>query len=96
MATVYYPSFDVIRIAADGERIPLLAEDVNVYNVTAAASLGTLTSDADYGIIDSGSFTADLFDVIEISHDTYPGTCRFTLQATADDAFTAVENDISA
>ena len=96
MATCYYPSFDVIRIAANGERIPLLAEDVNVYNVTAAASLGTLTSDADYGIIDSGSFTATLFDVIEISHDTYPGTCRFTLQATADDAFTAVENDISA
>jgi len=95
MGSFYYPSFDVIRIAADGSRVELPAETINVYNVTAASSLGTLVTDA-YGIIEAGSFTADLFDVIEISHATYPLTCRFTLQVTAEDAFTAVENDISA
>lgn len=94
MATVYYRQFSVLRIASNGSRVELPAEDVNVYNVTAATSLGTLTTDAD-GIIASGSFTATLFDVIEISHDTYPLTCRFTLQATEDEAFTALENNVA-
>ena len=95
MGSFYYPSFDVVRLDAAGDRVVLPALTVNVYNVTASASLGTLVSDAN-GIIAAGSFTATLFDVIEISHATYPLTCRFTLQATAEDAFTAVQNNVSA
>lgn len=95
MGSFYYPSFDVVRLDAAGDRVVLPALTVNVYNVTASASLGTLVSDAN-GIIAAGSFTADLFDVIEISHATYPLTCRFTLQATEEDAFTAVQNNVSA
>lgn len=94
MPSVFYPRFEVCRIAADGERIALPAETVSVYNVTAASSLGTLVSDAD-SMIDSGSVTADIFDVIEISHATYPLTCRFTLAETEDEAYTLAENHIA-
>lgn len=94
MPSVFYPRFEVCRIAADGERIALPAETVSVYNVTASSSLGTLVSDAD-SMIDSGSVTADIFDIIEISHATYPLTCRFTLAETEDEAYTLAENHIA-
>lgn len=94
MATVYYPQFEVCRIAADGSRVALPALTVDVYNVTDASSLGTLVTDAN-SIIVEGSFTADIFDVIEISHATYPLTCRFTLTETQDEAYTLAENHIA-
>ena len=46
-------------------------------------------------IIAEGNFTADIFDVIEISHATYPLTCRFTLTETQDEAYTLAENHIA-
>lgn len=92
---VYYPAFDVFRINAAGFRVSLPATTVNVYNVTAGASLGTLVSDAN-GIIAEGSFSATAGDVIEISHATYPLTCRFVLTATQDEAYTSADNNVAA
>jgi hypothetical protein len=94
MALAYYPGFDVARIDADGFAVPLAALTVNVYNVTALASLGTKVSDAN-GSIAEGAFGALVGDVIEISHATYPLTCHFTLKATQAEAYTAAENDVS-
>lgn len=95
MATVYYPQFDVVRIDANGVRIPVTSATINVYNVTAAASLGTVSSDAS-GVVVEGTKTATAGDVIELSHGTYPLTQRLTLQATQELAYLAPENDIAA
>src|SRR5438445_8638262 len=86
MATVYYPSFDCVRIDAKGFRVSLPSLTVNVTNVTTSSSLGTLVSDS-HGIIAQGSFTATAGDVIEISHGTYPLKCRFTLADTQANAY---------
>jgi hypothetical protein len=66
-----------------------------VDNVTASSSLGTLVSD-DEGYLEEGSFTADVGDIVELSHATYTGRIRFTLQATQEEAYTAPENDVAA
>jgi hypothetical protein len=93
MAVAYYPQFDVLRIDANGDRIALPALTIDAYNVTGAASLGTLDTDAD-SIIVKGSFTADIGDVVEFSHATYPGTFRLTLADTQDGAYVHQDNYI--
>jgi hypothetical protein len=80
---------------ADGVRIVLAAESINVYNVTAAASLGTLVSDAS-GVIVEGSFSASDGDEVEFSHATYPLTIRTILKSTQARAYTDVDTHMSA
>jgi len=94
MPTVYYHSFDVALIAADGYRQPMLDTDVEAYNVTQSSSLGTLTT-TDEGIIVEGSFSANVGDVVEFSVTGYPLTFRQTLQETQAKAYTAVENFVN-
>lgn len=95
MGVNFYPSFDVCRIDAQGLRVTLALEDVEVYNVTADVSEGQLTSNA-FGIVEEGGFTSTVGDVIRVSHLTYPETVHFTLTLTQDEAYTTVENDVSA
>lgn len=90
MATVYYRAFDLIIIDTDGGRHVFPNETIDVYNVTASSSLGTLTSDAN-GQVAAGSFTATVGDIVEFSHGTYPGTMRLKLRATSEEAFTDPE-----
>ncbi len=79
--SVYYPRFQLVRIAASGVRTPSTATTISAYNVTASSSLGTLVSDSS-GYIVEGSFSATADDIVEFTHATYPGKCRFTLNAT--------------
>lgn len=95
MATVHYPSFDCVLIDADGVRSAAASKTIDVYNVTAASSLGTITSNSS-GIVAAGTFTATAGDVVEFSHATYPLTFRLTLTATAAEAYTLKGNDITA
>lgn len=97
MALIHYPRFEVIIVAADGYRVAVPGTDFDVHNLTQNQPLGTLQTD-EYGIIAAGSFddTADpavAGDVIEISHSTYPGKIRFTLQTTSAKAFEDALND---
>ena len=87
----YYPRFGAVIIDADGFAVPLPSVSLNVYNVTKAASLGTLTSDADAFIAEGYYSTPDASDrdIIEISSGTYAGTCRFMLRDNLDDAYTS-------
>ncbi len=94
MATVYYPSFDAVQIDADGVRTPAASKTIDVYNVTAASSLGTVSSNSS-GIVAAGSFTATAGDVVEFSHATLPGTFRLTLAATQVEAYTIKGNNIT-
>lgn len=97
MGTGYYPQFDLIRIDAAGGRISLPSTTINVYNVTTAASLGTLVSDTN-GVIVQGSFTGgsvNVGDLVRFSHATYPDFAYVTLQTTQEDAYFAVENDLT-
>ena len=93
MPTAFYRQFDTVRINADGFIVPVASATINVYNVTAASSLGTISSDSS-GVVAEGSFTANVGDVIQLSHATYPLTQRFTLRATLEEAYTAAEDNI--
>lgn len=93
MAVVFYPSFDAIRIDANGFTLPLASATLNVLNVTDGTSEGTVASNAN-GIVPEGSKTAAVGDVIEISHATYPLTCRFTLTTTQAEAYTHPDNGV--
>ena len=90
---VYYPSFDCVLIDTVGTRTPSASEIIDVYNVTAASSLGTVTSDTN-GIVAAGSFTATDGDIVEFSHASLPLTFRLKLAATAALAYT--QNTITA
>lgn len=90
MPTVYYKRLAVVTVDADGTQIPMPGETIDVWNVTANSSLGTLVSDAD-GFLVEGSFTANVGDVIQLSHATYPGTVRLKLTATQGEAYTSAE-----
>jgi hypothetical protein len=92
----YRPAFDVGRIDASGNWIPLAFEDVDIYNITQSVLIETVAVDV-YGHIvageyDSGSDDAAAGDVIELQHATYPKTARMTLQSTAILALT--QNDV--
>ena len=93
MATVYYPSFDCVLIDSVGVRTPSASETIDVDNITAASSLGTVTSDTN-GIVAAGTFTANIGDIVEFSHASLPLTFRLKLAATAVLAYT--ENTITA
>lgn len=99
MALFYYPSFDVAFISDAGERVPVALEDLDFYNVTQTAAIDTLTTDEEgtipSGSFDDGSFTVALNDIIEVSHSTFPGTARFTLQASAEAAANHIDNHVS-
>jgi hypothetical protein len=91
MATVYYNSFDLIRVDANGQRVTLASTTISAYNVTADASLGTIASGTD-GVVVSGSFTADVNDVVRFTHATYPLEHYVVLKSTKEEAFAAAEN----
>lgn len=91
MATCYYKRLYVTRIDASGVWVPVPSITLDVYNVTAASSLGTKTVDAD-SFLPEGSVTATVGDIIEFSHATYPLTMRQTVTATQDEAYTHVDN----
>jgi hypothetical protein len=94
MANGYYPQLSVAVIDDEGYR-QVVEDSYNVYNVTAAAALADLTSDEN-GIIDEGFYSGvSVGDVIELSHDTFPGTMRMVLQTDQVSAYTAVENDVT-
>ncbi len=82
MATVYYRGFELLIIDTDGGRHVYPSYSIDAYNLTAAASLGTLSSDTN-GLVAAGSFTATVGDIVEFSDGTYTGTMRLKLQATA-------------
>jgi hypothetical protein len=81
MATVYYRAFELIVIDTEGGRHVAPSVTFDADNITAAASLGTLTSDAN-GLVAAGSFTATAGDIVEFTDGTYPGVMRLKLQTT--------------
>lgn len=91
MATCYYKRLYVTRIDANGVWVPVPSITLDVYNITAASSLGTKSVDAD-SFLPEGSATATVGDIIEFSHATYPLTVRQTVTATQDEAYTHVDN----
>lgn len=94
MAGGFYPSFDALRIDANGFTVPLVSETFDVWNVTLGVSEGTIASDAN-GVVAEGAFSAP-GEVIEISHATYPLTARFTLTLTQAEAYTHPDNGVVA
>lgn len=99
MADLYYPQFEFITLDTDGFRVAANAEDIDYYNITQDTLIDTLTTDSDgviaNGSFSDGSFTVALDDVVELRHATLPGTARFILKASADDAVLVVENNIT-
>jgi hypothetical protein len=93
MATVYYKGFSVAKVGTNGHRVDMPAEDIDAYNVTASASLGTLTTN-EFAMIEEGSFTATAGDIVEFSHATLPNTFRMYLSATQDAAYTDPRNSL--
>lgn len=98
MANLYYPQLDFITIDSDGFRVIAASEDIDYFNITQDVLIDTLTTDAD-GIIAKGSFSDGSFtvadgDVVELRHDTYPGTARFVLKTSEELAVLAVENNV--
>ena len=89
----YIPGFDVVRIDAQGFRVPVTTGNVVLYNVTQsstpAESPRAISAD---GIVAAGSITANPGDIIRVSHGTYPETVDFTLTATQDEAYTTTDN----
>lgn len=85
MATVYYRAFELVVIDTEGGRHVAPSVTFDADNITAVASLGTLTSDAN-GLVAAGSFTATAGDIVEFTDGTYPGVMRLKLHATADEA----------
>lgn len=99
MADFFYPQFQVVYIDADGVRVPVPNESFDVNNITTPAALDPVTSDAEGVIAEAGISDMEpvaLHDIIEFSHATYPNTIRFTVKATQEEAYTAVENNASA
>jgi hypothetical protein len=93
MATVYYKGFSVARIDADGFRRAVPGVTIDVENITATGSLGTVTADA-AGIVPEGSVTATAGDIVEFTHATYPGVFRMTLAADQESAYTDPANSV--
>lgn len=82
----YYPGFDVRRIGSDGFPVNPGVQTLNVVNLTAGGSLGTVASDANGSVV-SGTFSATIGDIVEFSHATYAGTFRITLAETQELAY---------
>lgn len=82
----YYPAIGCVLISASGVRTPAAALTFTAYNLTTAAALGSVVSDAD-GIISSGTFGAD-GDLVRLTHATYSGIYRFNLRSTQALAYT--------
>lgn len=95
MPTVYRKQLDAVRIDANGYRVTVASATFNVFNVTQNTSLGTIASDAN-GVIAQGSHTANVGDVIELSHATYPLTQRLILAETQELAYLEPENNVAA
>jgi hypothetical protein len=92
MANGYYKQFDVVRIDADGVRIPLNTETLDVQNLTTSTSLGTVDTLPD-GIVEESFFTSVVAgDVVEFSHAGDPNTFRLTLGSTKAQAYTLLVN----
>lgn len=81
MPTSYFMGFSVVRRDSQGFIITLPNEDLDVYNVTQASSLGTLTTD-DYGVIPSQSVSADTGDLLRFSVSGYAPTFERTVYGT--------------
>lgn len=94
MPTAYYPRFDVAVIDTNGNTQLQGGEILDVYNVTASVSLGTVTADGE-GVVAEGSFSASPGDVIEYSSGSYPLTFRQTLGVDQDAAYSMAENNIA-
>lgn len=92
MATVYYKRLKVTRIDANGVWIDVPSITLDVYNVTAAASLGTKSVDAN-GYLPEGSVTATAGDIIEFSHAGDPLTIRQVVTATQGEAYIHPDNN---
>lgn len=91
----YLPAFDVVRITAQGFRVPVTTGSVILYNVTAGSTPPeSPRAIASTGIVAQGSITGTVGDVIRISHATYPETCHFVLTATQDEAYTTPDNPV--
>lgn len=99
MANIYYPQIGVALVTDEGVFVPLRSENVEYYNITQAITIDTIATDSNgllpAGYFDSGVDPVAVGDVVELRHGTYTGTARFTLQATAEDAVNAVENNIA-
>lgn len=96
----YYPQIETIYIDANGFRVPVGGVTVEFYNITQDVSITSIVSDSE-GVIDAGSLNSasepvNLLDVVELRHGTYDGTARIILQASAEEAAKAVENNVSA
>lgn len=91
MATIHYPRFTVCRINAAGERVAVTSATITAYNVTAASSLSSTSSDSD-GNVAAGTYTGTVGDIIRFGHATYPGYIYFTSTAAAAEAYTHPDN----
>jgi len=92
MAAAYYRGFSVAEIDSDGFVQPVVSIDLDVENITAGGSLGTVSVDAN-GIVAEGSFGAAPGDVVEFSHGSYPKKFRQTLTGTQDQAYLHPDNN---
>lgn len=93
MGAAYYRGFSVGEIDTDGFVQPVVSIDLDVENITAASSLGTVSVDAS-GIVAEGSFSASDGDVVEFSHPSYPLKFRQTLTNTQDEAYLHPDNNV--
>ncbi len=91
MATIHYPRFTVCRINAAGKRVAVTSATITAYNVTAASSLSSTSSDSD-GNVAAGTYTGTVGDIIRFGHATYPGYIYFTSTAAAAEAYTHPDN----
>jgi hypothetical protein len=76
-----YAAFDVVTQAADGTTEPVPLQTVKVYNVTGAAALADLTTDAN-GHIPAGTLAVAAGTVIRFSFLKTDGRCGFAERVT--------------
>jgi hypothetical protein len=88
---VYIPQIQCVLIDANGVRANAASLTFDVYNITAAASVGTMSSDTN-GIIASASTSGSNNDIFEFTHATYPGVYRCKIKETKSDAYVSQGN----
>lgn len=87
MSANYYKSFDVILIDSAGAVTPLASDSLDVWDVTTASSLGTVSTDAN-GVVTEGTLSGDAGDIIEFTRSGNAGVFRLKLTATQAEAYT--------
>jgi hypothetical protein len=81
----FAPQFDVVRIDADGFRVPVAALALTATNLTTAAVVGSPVSGID-GTVSETTYAGSAGDIIEYT-SAYPNTFRATLAESRSRAY---------